>query len=152
MSGRKGWTHTRPIRGATNEWQTPPDLLRLLGPFDDDPALPGRADGLTRPWQGFVWMNPPYGPEIGRWMRRMSDHGNGLALVFARVDTAWFHECVWERATAVGFFRGRLRFYLVGVRARDYAGSPSCLVAYGVEAVARMRRVPGLVVVRPDGG
>lgn len=53
---------------------------------------------------------------------------------------------VWERATAVFFFKGRLFFhYPDGRRAAANAGAPSCLVAYGERDAARlgMYRRPG---------
>ena len=45
---------------------------------------------------------------IGPWLRRMAQHNDGIALTFARTETALFHETVWERANAVFFFAGRL--------------------------------------------
>lgn len=66
--------------------------------FDIDPASPGadivpwipakqhltRAeDGLTTPWQGFVWCNPPYGVRNGmqKWIDKFVTHGNGVILL-----------------------------------------------------------------------
>jgi hypothetical protein len=83
------------------EWYTPAWIFNELGmSFDLDPSSPHNMetavpattkytifdDGLTKPWFGRVWLNPPYGPETGAWMSRMADHGNGLALVFSRTD------------------------------------------------------------------
>ncbi len=77
-------------------------------------------------------MNPPYGRETGRWLRKLADHGNGIALTFARTETAMFHAEVWNRADAILFLRGRLRFYGVdGKPAPNTAAAPSCLIAYG---------------------
>src|SRR3990167_7363837 len=99
MSGMSG--HETPVRGATNEWHTPKFVIDAVGPFDDDPAMPGQTDGLERGWDGLVWLNPPYGPECERWMKKLADHGNGIALTFARTETKWFYDQVWGRATAV---------------------------------------------------
>ncbi|WP_237755001.1 hypothetical protein [Nocardia nova] len=68
----------------------------------------------------------------------MADHGHGTALVFARTETRWFIDAVWERATAVLFLHHRLRFCLPdGSPAPGNAGAPSCLVAYGTtDAIA----------------
>ena len=95
--------HERPVCGATDEWLTPPQLLKALGPFDLDPCAPVERpwptarvhytrsdDGLAQRWFGFVWLNPPYGQATGRWLERLHLHGDGLALVFARTETAWF--------------------------------------------------------------
>lgn len=86
-------------------------------------------------WTGRVWLNPPYGDETGVWLRRLADHGNGVALVFARTETAWFFDAVWQRAAAVFFFLGRVAFYHVTGEQGDAAGAPSVLVAYGSDNV-----------------
>lgn len=133
-------------RMITDTWLTPPEILSALGPFDLDPcaapeprpwptadvhyALP--SDGLTEPWFGRVWCNPPYSREAVKWLRRLAEHGTGTALVFARTETTWFVETVWEQASAILFLHGRLHFHHAdGTRAPANAGAPSCLVAYG---------------------
>lgn len=129
----------------TDEWLTPPDLLRTLGPFDLDPCAPVVRpwdtavkhftvddDGLSQAWGGRVWLNPPYGRETGKWLSRLAAHGHGLALIFARTETAMFFSEVWEKADAVFFFKGRITFhYVTGEAATSNGGAPSCLVAYG---------------------
>ena len=132
--------HCLPNIGASNEWATPPEIIAELGPFDDDPCVPGSIDGLTRPWEGFVWLNPPYGAEIGTWLHKMANHGSGIALVFARTETRWFVKWIWNRASSVRFIHGRLHFHLNGVAHKGNAGGPSVLVGYGVEADARLKR------------
>ena len=138
MSGLSG--HEKPVRGATNEWHTPPWIIEALGPFDDDPAMPGMSDGLSRDWRGFVWLNPPYGPECGKWVGKLADHNNGIALTFARTETKWFVEQVWKRAGRVLFFYGRLHFLKNGMERLGNAGAPSCLIGYGAEAVHRLHQ------------
>lgn len=135
-----------------DEWLTPPHILKALGPFDLDPCAPVtppwpiaakhytvQDNGLAQTWHGFVWCNPPYGRATGDWLRKLGDHGNGLALIFARTETADFVQQVWRRADAVMFLHGRLHFHHVsGERAKANGGAPSCLVAYGEEAVGRL--------------
>lgn len=136
---------SRPV-AATHVWLTPPEILAALGPFDLDPSAapsprpwPTAARhielpecGLTAEWHGRVWCNPPFGSETWAWLERMADHGNGIALCFARTDTAGFHRTVWERADAVMFLRGRPSFYLPdGTKAKGNSGGPICLIAYG---------------------
>jgi hypothetical protein len=81
--------------------------LDPAAPAGDVPWVPARAhyskvdDGLARPWFGRVWLNPPYGRDVDRWMRRLVGHGDGLALVFARSDTRWFSRSL-ANATAIG--------------------------------------------------
>src|SRR5690348_14101892 len=145
MSGFCG--HHQTYQGKTNEWLTPPEIVAALGPFDLDPCSPSQRpwdtaalhytqeeDGLRLPWTGRVWMNPPYGPHTGIWLKRLSEHSNGVALIFARTETEMFHRWVWQKADAALFLRGRLHFYSVdGKKAHFNAGAPSVLIAYGQE-------------------
>ena len=137
--------HTKPNNGRTNDWITPKEILAALGPFYLDPCAcnpqPWRtadrmtdrfSNGLVCPWVGRVWLNPPYGSQIGDWMARIADHNRGTALVFARTETSWFVESVWGKASALLFLHGRLFFhYPDGRKAAANAGGPSVLVAYG---------------------
>lgn len=148
-----------------DEWLTPPSIIEALGQFDLDPCAPLETerpwptarehytiedDGLDPclPWTGRVWCNPPYGDETGTWLRRLADHGNGIALIFARTETEAFFDTVWDRAAAVAFLRGRLHFHhLSGERAKENAGAPSVLVAYGyLNALVLWRAVDGGVI------
>ncbi|MGW5142708.1 DNA N-6-adenine-methyltransferase [Nocardia beijingensis] len=131
-------------RAGSNIWLTPPGLIAALGVFDLDPCaadprpwdtarthIAPPEDGLAADWSGRVWLNPPYSG-LGRWLDKLADHRQGTAVVFARTETRWFTQHVWERATAVLFLYGRLHFHLPdGSRATGNAGAPSCLVAYG---------------------
>ncbi len=160
--------HHRPNRGLSDDWLTPPALVRALGPFDLDPCAavgqpwPTAAtqwtrvdDGLSRDWFGTVWLNPPYSA-VWQWIDRLADHGDGIGLVFARTETRWFFSAVFDRADALYFLRGRLSFlWPDGSPASGNSGAPSVLAAYGPVAVGRLRRLdenPGfsgkLVVLR----
>ncbi len=158
MRANSGHHETAPA-GKTNEWLTPPEIIRALGPFDLDPCSPvhrpwdtarvhysTRDNGLAQKWAGRVWLNPPYGPHMKDWLERLADHANGIALVFARTETAWFYSHGWSRADSLLFLRGRLRFHRVdGSRANAFAGAPSVLLAYGQQNVDALRRcgLPG---------
>lgn len=127
--------------GMTNSWGTPPEIIERLGPFDDDPCPIGGEGGLERAWNGFVWLNPPYGQQTGAWLAKLAEHGNGIALVFARTETKMFFDHVWPFADSLLFIRGRLHFYSKdGERAKGNAGAPSVLIAYGEEADKRIQR------------
>ena len=144
----------------TTTWLTPPHIIADLGPFDFDPCgYPGwptastvshlPVDGLSIPWVGRVWLNPPYGAEVWVWLDRLAEHGTGTALIFARTETVGFVEQVWGKADAVKFLHGRLHFHRPdGTRAAANAGAPSCLVAYGEKDVLKLResKLPGTVV------
>lgn len=83
-------------------------------------------DGLAQDWEGTVWMNPPYGREIGAWMTKANDaakHGaTVVCLVPARTDTNWWHEYAIQHE--VRFVRGRLKFG----NAKNSAPFPSAVV------------------------
>jgi hypothetical protein len=133
-----------------DEWLTPPYITEALGKFDLDPCAPINPpwhiaekrftilhDGLAVDWFGFVWCNPPYGKETPKWLKKMAEHNNGIALIFARTDTRMFHDYVFN-ADAILFLKGRLSFYDVHGVKGGTAGAPSCLVAYGAEVVRRL--------------
>lgn len=137
---------------TTHDWLTPPELLASLGEFDMDPCAsqfqPWRTavtqfnivdDGLARPWAGRVWCNPPYGPHAEKFLKRMAEHGNGIALIFARTETRAFQEHCWRRADGMLFMAGRIKFRLPGGGTSGPAGAPSVLVAYGRDNVAALR-------------
>ncbi len=141
-----GMSSHQSARSETVEWLTPPEIIRALGPFDLDPCSPADrpwptardhislpADGLQAEWWGRVWLNPPYSAtEQWEWVHKLADHGNGMALIFARTETKGFHRAVWDRAHALFFFEGRLNFHdPIGRRSDKNAGAPSVLVAYG---------------------
>lgn len=140
-----------------DEWLTPPEILRALGPFDLDPCAP-----IVRPWETAarhytvlddglnaprenngvrVWLNPPFGRAAVQWLRRWGvEHGNTIALIPARTETAMFYECVWGAADGVLFIKGRPHFHYVdGRRAAFNSGAPICLVAYGGENLEVLR-------------
>ena len=86
-------SHQRSTTADTCEWLTPPGLLLLLGYSTLTRALLLRVgvrgllaispwnDGLSREWVGRVWMNPPFGRDAVKWMRRLAAHGDGIALL-----------------------------------------------------------------------
>lgn len=149
-------------RMKNDEWLTPPEIMAPLGAFDLDPCAPINRpwatasihytindNGLVQPWHGRVWCNPPFGREAVKWLRRMVEHRNGIALIPARTETAMFYETVWGAADAVLFIQGRPHFhYADGRRAPFNSGAPICLVAYGIQNVSALVN-SGLGVVLP---
>jgi len=139
---------------STDDWITPQWLIARLGPFDLDPcacipqpwACAAKSftienHGLLQKWDGFVYLNPPYGKHLGRWLERLASHDHGIALVFARVETKAFFQHVWGKASAVLFLRGRLTFNLPDgstPRLGANSGGPSVLIAYGSVALSRL--------------
>ncbi len=146
---------------TTHDWLTPPEILTALGRFDMDPCAsqyqPWRTaetqftiedDGLAREWVGRVWCNPPYGPHAEKFLKRMAEHGNGIALIFARTETRAFQQWCWKQADGMLFMAGRIKFRLPGGGAAGSAGAPSVLVAYGSENVKSLEAsgIAGYVV------
>ena len=83
-------------------------------------------DGLSQEWHGTVWMNPPYGREIGKWVAKCTAYeGGAVMLLPARTDTKWFHDYIYNNPRAeVRFVKGRLHFN----DAKDAAPFPSMVV------------------------
>ena len=110
---------------TTIEWYTPRFIFNALNMvFDLDPCSPGKNivpwipakvhytmqdNGLKRKWFGTVFLNPPYGRDTGKWLKRMTKHKRGIALLFSRTDNKWFHEYV-STADAICFIRKRISF------------------------------------------
>jgi hypothetical protein len=128
------------------EWLTPPDLVKKLGFFDLDPCSPIDApflhaknnftineDGLKRKWTGRVYLNPPYGRGMEKWIEKLKKHGNGIALIFARTETKCFFDHIWNDADALLFVKGRIKFYHITGIQGGTPGAPSVFIAYGKE-------------------
>jgi hypothetical protein len=140
--------HERAV-GASVEWYTPRSLFDALGlTFDLDPAAAPMGsphcvpavrfirppdDGRLEPWEGRVWLNPPYGPAGVTFIERMIDHDHGLLLVPARTETRIFQKAV-RFAGRIVFLRERLHFIRPdGHQAR--ASFASVLMAFGDDPV-----------------
>lgn len=91
-------------------------------------------DGLAQKWEGRVWLNPPYSrPLINKFLRRMAEHNKGTALIFSRTDTELFHTEVFNKAAAVKFLKGRIKFLKPDGMEAGTPGCGSVLIAYGEE-------------------
>lgn len=158
-----GWHGHHLTAGRDVVWLTPPHVLDALGRFDLDPCAAPEPrpwttanihyappdDGLSLPWFGRVWCNPPYGAQAWRWLERLADHGTGTALVPARTDVNGFHQTIFERAAGILFLRGRLTFLRAdGSIPPGNSGAPSCLIAYGKRDAELLTacRLPGAYI------
>lgn len=98
---------------TSDDYWTPKFIFDAIGlTFDLDVACPPEGpahtpchayytqadNGLTSPWHGTVWMNPPFSSTTA-WVTKWLDHGNGIALVpFSK--SRWF-ERLWNEADAM---------------------------------------------------
>jgi len=150
--------------GETNTWFTPQNIIKTLGPFDLDPCTQSYRPfdtavrhicedkgecGLSAKWHGRVWLNPPYGRTIARWLSKLADHGNGIALVFSRTETTWAQSLL-SRANSVNFLKGRIAFLRADGKPVTNAGTGSMLLAFGAENVEAIKRIEG-VIYTPNG-
>lgn len=112
-----------------HDWTTPrPFFAELHAEFrftldacahDRNACLPRyfspEDDALKQSWAGErVWMNPPFGSEIHRFVHKAHDEAYSdaelvVCLLPARTDTRWWHAYVM-RSAEVRFIRGRLMF------------------------------------------
>lgn len=162
---RRGFTHEKPVEGETVEWFTPPEVFDALGiSFNLDPCAAPKGsfvpadhfftkedDGLSKAWFGRVWLNPPYGKETAVWLDRLIEHGDGIALVFARTDPAWAQRAL-AAADLVCFVSGRIRF--INGSTMKPAGTPgagSMLLAFGEEPAAALQGSGLGILMRRQG-
>lgn len=111
---------------TTDEWATPQNVFDALDKefkFTLDPCatkenakcknfFTKEDDGLKQKW-GWqtVFCNPPYGREIGKWVKKAYEETQAktVMLIPARTDTRWFHDYIYGKAE-IRFLKGRLKF------------------------------------------
>jgi len=139
------------------EWSTPQDFYERLNnrfQFDLDPCCTKETskceefyteedDGLTKSWSGKrVFMNPPYGRGIDKWIEKAYKEGQKLntqvvCLIPARTDTKYWHKfCM--KASEIYFVKGRLHFENKGAEQTNAAPFPSAVVIFRGPPVAGM--------------
>ena len=126
----------------TPEWETPQKLFDELNKefnlVRDVCATPENTklkhfwtkedDGLKQSWVGRrLWMNPPYGREIGKWVEKAATSGADIVvcLLPARTDTRWFHDHIYKKVE-IRFIKGRLKFG----NSKNSAPFPSMIVIF----------------------
>ncbi|WP_077700309.1 phage N-6-adenine-methyltransferase [Staphylococcus hominis] len=129
----------------SNEWSTPQNLFDELNDefnFTLDPCATDKNakcskyftiedDGLSKDWSNeVVFMNPPYGREIKKWIKKAYEESlNGatvVCLIPARTDTTYWHDFIFDKADDIRFLRGRLKFG----NSKNNAPFPSAIVVY----------------------
>ncbi len=127
-----------------NDWGTPKDFFKELDNvfrFDADVCASENnakcptfytkeQDGLTQEWAGNCWMNPPYGREIGKWVKKAYESkACVVCLLPARTDTKWWHDYC-AKADVIRFCKGRIKFE-GGVKLNP-APFPSAIVIFNL--------------------
>ena len=126
---------------ATDEWSTPQDVFDKLNEefsFTLDPCandtnhkckkyFTKTENGLLQNWDDeIVFCNPPYGREIGKWVKKAAESKATVVMLLpARTDTKWFHDYIYEKAE-IRFIKGRLKFG----EAQNSAPFPSMVVIF----------------------
>ncbi len=145
-----------PNIGNSNEWYSPRYLFDAMGetfdldvaaPIQGPPHVPAKtwlhagSDGLTHGWNGFVWMNPPFGGRMGLvpWLDRFFSHGNGIALTPDRTSAPWWQDAA-DRADAILLTRGKVKFERPDGSVGGSPGSGVTLWAAGLRAVEALKR------------
>lgn len=94
-----------------------------------------KENGLIQSWDvgGAVYCNPPYGKEIGLWVKKAYEESQkGITIVMlipARTDTKYFHEYIYHKAD-IRFIKGRLKFTDENGTPKGTAPFPSMVVIY----------------------
>ena len=130
------------MASGRDDWETPPGIFEPLHAefgFTLDVCASAESakcadyftlddDALSRPWIGVCWMNPPYGKQIGAWMRHAWHAAQAgatvVCLVPARTDAHWWHDYAMQGE--VRFVRGRIRF----MGAPHNAPFPSAIIVF----------------------
>jgi phage N-6-adenine-methyltransferase len=130
----------------TDLWATPQDFFDKLNEefiFDLDVCankenhkciryFTQETDGLKQNWHGICWMNPPYGREIGKWVKKAYESSlNGATVVCllpSRTDTKWWHEYCMKGE--IRLVKGRLKFG----DSKNSAPFPSAVVIFSKQA------------------
>jgi DNA N-6-adenine-methyltransferase (Dam) len=155
--------------GATDEWYTPPYVFAALGcSFDLDAASPGQdttpwiparrfitCHGLSAAWNGFAWLNPPFGPRNGivPWLDKFFAHGNGIALVPDRTSAPWWQQFA-VRSELVLFVSPKIKFIDASGQPGTSPAQGTTLLAVGAQGCAALHRAAanglGILMV-PEG-
>ena len=107
---------------TSDDYWTPKWLFDALGlMFDIDVACPPEGpahtpckrfftqadDGLAQPWNGRVFMNPPYS-NASPWVNKWLDHGNGIAITV--VGKSKWGDRLWAESDAIVLLKQNMHF------------------------------------------
>lgn len=126
-----------------SDWETPQKLFNELNDefhFTLDPCATDlnhkckkyftiKENGLIQDWsKDIVFMNPPYGREIKKWIKKAYEESLKGAIVVclipSRTDTSYWHEYCMKGE--IRFIRGRLKFS----NSKNSAPFPSAIIIF----------------------
>jgi len=151
--------------GETDEWYTPRYIFDALGVmFDLDVAAPKEGprhvpclswlheNSLDAKWDGFIWMNPPFGHQRQKrlWLCKFFAHGNGIALMPDRTSAPWFQEFA-PRADVICWTAPKIKFERPDGSLGKSPGTGTALLGVGDRAVSALNQC-GLGMVTLPGG
>ena len=135
--------------GETDEWYTPSYIFEGLDvEFDLDVAHPPAMttnvpckkfiseNSLLMEWEGFVWMNPPYGGRnsLIPWLEKFVEHGNGICLVPDRTSAPWFQQYI-SQMDVILFTNGKVKFVKPDGTLGKSPSNGSCIAGIGTQAI-----------------
>ena len=155
------------LHSGESEWYTPPDIIAAagdcMGSIELDPASSEKAqetvlaerffaaedDGLSQPWAGRVFLNPPYEAKlVGPFVEKLLSEPVEQAIIVVNnaTETKW-GQALLERADAICFPSGRIKFL-------DSEGSPKqsplqgqMIIGIGIEVEAFRREFQNIGAV-----
>ena len=149
VMGEKGF-YSKDIIKTSNkdDWETPQQLFDKLDAiyrFTLDPCsthtnakckkyYTKEDNGLSKSWKSeVVFMNPPYGRDIKKWIKKALDESilgcTVVCLIPARTDTTYWHDYIFPNAANIEFLRGRVKFEVDG-KSKDPAPFPSAIIVF----------------------
>jgi hypothetical protein len=141
--------------GESDEWYTPKYVFDALDcEFDMDVAAPVDRTYVTVPaktfitegslnmkWNGFVWMNPPFGGRNSKtvWLEKIKEHGSGIGLTPDRTSAPWWQKAA-RQVRGVLFVDGKIKFLRPDGTTGKSPSTGTALLAYGPRAVEVLKR------------
>ena len=141
--------------GRSDEWYTPAYIFRAMSPglyFDMDVASPPGGPrhvpcnawisegSLEKQWNGFIWMNPPFGQRNGLvpWLDKFIRHGNGIALVPDRTSAPWFQQAA-RKCDCILFLSPKVKFERPDGSTGKAPSTGTALLGIGARAVTELQ-------------
>jgi ParB family chromosome partitioning protein len=153
-----------------SEWYTPPEIIEaariVMGGIDTDPAshvdaqtvvkaakyYTAEEDGLSKPWHGRVWMNPPYSqPLIAQFCEKLLEEREtgrateAITLTNNGTETEWGQRLILH-ADAICFPNGRVTFWAPDRESIPLQGQMLCYFGRGHARFTKGFSVFGAVV------